>query len=191
MSRESNPGRLERKPLLFHSRHSNLPKIHRGSFLVFSLQDLTQDIVKQAMKMAEIPDRENPPSRVATLEKSLREAQDQLANEKKLRFKNYNRQARAKSNWKLQNSKLQKEVRRLNELLIRYKDEKQSAECDLNLYEHMLGERDRKIHQYELMLSEKDQKIDHFQKEHQLLLDDFIRVKVELEKLTYNNANSQ
>jgi len=85
----------------------------------------------------------------------------------------------------MKNSELQKDNQRLNDLVKRLQDEKQSANFDMNLYEHMIGERDREIHQYKHQLSEKDQKISQLMNQGQFLFHSLVHVKTNLERLIH------
>ena len=128
--------------------------------------------------------------RVHEADQRAHEAEQDAAREKKTRVKYYNQHCRVKKEWektkrlvridnsilKAQVSDLKKELKTKSEqinsqveLIQRKNEQIDSAEKDLNLFEAMITERDRKI-----------QKIES---EYQTLLDDVINAKVEIEYL--------
>jgi chromosome segregation ATPase len=129
------------------------------------------DIVAQSLETAEIWGHNNCKTTIAQLQSDLEKTQEDLAYEKKLRSNYYTNHWSDKKNYRLRISNLEKKITCLE-------GEKKSAEADLNLFERMMCEKDRKISHYENLLSEKEKKINRMETEYQELLNHFINLKV-------------
>ena len=129
--------------------------------------------------MAGIEQEEQPfdwEAKVAALKCQLSREKENTDYEKRLRANYYTKHCAARKEWLSRNLNLRKEIHRLQE-------EKKSAEKDMNLYEHMLGEKDRQIEQLQKVIKENELKMSEMEKEHRELLDHFLSVKVNLEKM--------
>jgi chromosome segregation ATPase len=129
------------------------------------------DIIAQSLKAAEMLDHNNCETTILQLQSELEKTKKDLAYSEKLRSNYYTNHWVDKKNYRLRISDLKEKITCLE-------GEKKSAEADLNLFERMVCEKDRKISHYENLLSEKEKKINNMENEYQELLNHFINLKV-------------
>lgn len=151
--------------------------------------------------MVEVNENVNFAERLIQLQSELQREKENATYEKKLRTNYHTKHCAAKKTWQTRNLNLRKEIARLQ-------DEKKSAEVDMNLFERMLSEKDRELQQLQFKLNElqrltaeKDQKIveleskleeresrlKQIQTDYNELLDLFINVKIQMERLLHSH----
>jgi chromosome segregation ATPase len=142
-------------------------------FFQSSKPDQRNDIVIESMEMAGIRQHAFCEAERAQLQSELQKERDNAKHQEKLRATYATRKCAEKKKWLA-------EIRRLQ-------DEQKSAEKDLNLFERMLVEKDRKIRQLEIILDEKDEKFRQLQGQNQELVNYLITLKDQLDNMIPHN----
>jgi chromosome segregation ATPase len=137
------------------------------------MPDQRNDIVVESMEIAGIRQHAYCEAERAKLQSELQKERDNVKHQEKLRATYQTRKCAEKKRW-------QAEIRRLQ-------DEQKSAEKDLNLFERMLVEKDRKIRQLEITLDEKEEKLGQLQDQNQELVNCLITLKDHLENMIPHN----
>ena len=157
------------------SYSQSLLAIENDDIVVLSLDEAGIQLPNEAVDLE---------AKLTQLESELQKAKENVAKQEKLRIKYYNQHSATKKDWQSKNLNLRKEVFRLQE-------EKKASEADLNLYERMLGtkdqqlsEKDVEIQQLKTLLQQKEKMINQAQTEYLELLDNFLSLSVENQKLS-------
>jgi chromosome segregation ATPase len=142
-------------------------------FFQSSMPDQRNDIVVESMEMAGIRQHAFCEAERAKLQSELQKERDKVKHQEKLRATYQTRKCAEKKKWLA-------EIRRLQ-------DEQKSAEKDLNLFERMLVEKDRKIRQLEITLEEKEEKVLQLQNQNHDLVNYLITLKDQLDNMIPHN----